>query len=85
MMKASLWQLFWTFTKIGAFTIRGGYAMIPLIEREVVDRRRWITSDDFLDMLVVAPSAPGILAMNLAVLVGHRARGKMGALVSALG
>lgn len=85
MMKASLWQLFWTFTKIGAFTIGGGYAMIPLIEREVVDRRRWITSDDFLDMLVVAQSAPGILAMNIAVLVGNRARGKMGALVSALG
>lgn len=80
-----LWQLFWTFVKIGAFTIGGGYAMIPLIEREVVTRRGWITAEEFLDMLVVAQTAPGVLAINISVLVGNRIRGRMGAVVSALG
>lgn len=80
-----IWQLFWTFVKIGAFTIGGGYAMIPLIEREVVTRRGWITSEEFLDMLVVAQTAPGVLAINISVLVGNRIRGRIGAVVSALG
>ena len=83
--RASLWQLFYTFGKIGAFTIGGGYAMIPLIEREVVTNRQWIDNDEFLDMLVLSQTAPGILAMNISILVGNRARGKWGAAVSALG
>lgn len=80
-----LLQLFWTFVKIGAFTIGGGYAMIPLIEREVVARRGWITAEEFLDMLVAAQTAPGVLAINISVLVGNRIRGRMGAVASALG
>ncbi len=80
-----LWQLFWTFVKIGAFTIGGGYAMIPLIEREVVTRRGWISSDEFLDLLVAAQAAPGVLAINISVLVGNKIRGYSGAIVSALG
>lgn len=82
---ATLWQLFGTFTKIGAFTIGGGYAMIPLIEREVVTHRKWITSKEFFDMLVVAQTAPGILAMNISILVGNKLCGKRGAVVSAFG
>ena len=82
---ASLWQLCLTFTKIGAFTIGGGYAMIPLIEREVVTKREWIDNDEFLDMLVLSQTAPGILAMNISILVGNRVRGKWGAVISALG
>lgn len=82
---ATLWQLFGTFTKIGAFTIGGGYAMLPLIEREVVDTRKWIDKDDFLDMVVVSQTAPGLLAMNISILVGNKLRGKTGAVVSAFG
>ncbi len=77
--------MFWSFSKIGAFTIGGGYAMISLIEREVVENRRWISSDEFLDMLVVAQSAPGILAMNISILVGNKVAGKFGAILGALG
>jgi chromate transporter len=82
---ATLWQLFSTFTKIGAFTIGGGYAMLPLIEREVVTTRKWVGTEDFLDMIVMAQTAPGILAVNISILVGNKLRGKKGAFVSALG
>ena len=81
----TLWQLFGTFTKIGAFTIGGGYAMLPLIEREVVTNRKWIAADEFLDMVVISQTAPGILAMNISILVGNKLRGKCGAFVSAFG
>ncbi len=82
---ATLWQLFGTFTKIGAFTIGGGYAMLPLIEHEVVTKRQWIAADEFLDMIVMAQTAPGILAINISILVGNKLRGKRGAFISALG
>ena len=68
-----------------AFTIGGGYAMIPIIENEVVKKNNWISEDDFLDMVVLAQTAPGILAMNISILVGNRVAGKSGAAVSALG
>ena len=71
--------------KIGAFTIGGGYAMIPIIENEVVKKNNWISEEDFLDMVVLAQTAPGILAMNISILVGNRVAGKSGAAVSALG
>lgn len=80
-----LWQLFVSFMKIGAFTIGGGYAMLPIIESEVVNKRGWVKKEDWLDMVVLAQTAPGILAMNISVLVGVKARGKAGALVAALG
>ncbi len=78
-------QLFFSFMKIGAFTIGGGYAMIPIIEQEVVDKRKWIDSKEFLDMVVLAQTAPGILAMNISVLVGNKVAGRRGAIFSALG
>lgn len=77
--------LFLTFAKIGAFTLGGGYAMLPLIEREIVDRRQWISRPEFLDLVAVAQSAPGILAINMAVFVGYKLKGARGAFVSALG
>ncbi len=83
--KASLWQLLFVFLKIGAFTIGGGYAMVPLIEREVVHRRKWITEDDFVELLAMAQAAPGVLAMNVAVFVGYRTRGYKGVVSAALG
>ena len=80
-----LWQLFTSFMKIGAFTIGGGYAMLPIIEAEVVTKHKWVTAEDFLDMVVLAQTAPGILAMNISILVGEKIAGKRGAFVSALG
>lgn len=78
-------KLFYSFMKIGAFTIGGGYAMIPIIENEVVKKNNWISEEEFLDMVVLAQTAPGILAMNISILVGNKVAGKYGALVSALG
>lgn len=80
-----LWQLFVSFFRIGLFTFGGGFAMLPLIQREVVDRRDWIEKQDFLDMMVVAQSAPGPIALNSAVFVGYKMAGFCGALVSLVG
>lgn len=84
-MKNLYLQLFITFVKIGAFTFGGGWAMIPLIEREVVDKHKWISREEFLDELAIAQSLPGVLAVNVAVLVGNKLRGIKGSLVAALG
>ena len=78
-------QLFWSFLKIGLFTLGGGYVMIPLIEQEIVGRRRWISSDEFTETLTLAQSAPGPIAVNSAVFVGYKVRGIKGVLASVLG
>ncbi len=78
-------KLFSSFAKIGAFTFGGGWAMISLIEREVVEKRKWIPRDEFLDLLAVAQSLPGILAVNISVAVGDRLRGRLGSLAAAAG
>ncbi len=83
--KGLLGKLFWSFLRIGAFTFGGGWAMISLIEREVVDNRQWIGREEFLDLLAVAQSLPGILAVNIAVAVGDRLRGMRGSVCAALG
>ena len=78
-------ELFITFFKIGTFTIGGGYAMIPLIQREVVERRRWLSDTEMLDVIALSQTMPGILAANIAALVGQRLRGTRGALLAVLG
>jgi len=78
-------QLFVTFFKIGAFTFGGGWAMIAIIEREIVDRYHWIERDEFLDLLAMVQSLPGILAVNIAVAVGDKIRGGRGSVAAALG
>ena len=83
--KVSLWQLFITFLKVGAFTFGGGYAMIAILEEELVAKKHWITSEDMLDMLVIAESTPGVIAVNTATSVGFRTRGFFGALLATLG
>ena len=65
-------QLLLSFLKIGAFTFGGGYAMIPLIRKEVVDRKKWLAEGEFIDMLAIAQSAPGPISLNTAVFVGYR-------------
>ena len=78
-------QLFGIFFKIGAFTLGGGYAMIPLVQREVVDNRAWIDEEEFLDLIALAQSAPGIIAVNTAVFVGYKIAGWRGVVMSVLG
>lgn len=78
------WQLFLTFVKIGIFTIGGGYAMLPLIQREVVERH-WLTKEEFIDIFAVTQSLPGIFAVNIAIFVGFRLKKRLGALCCALG
>ncbi len=80
-----MWKLFVTFFKIGAFTFGGGWAMISIIEREIVDRHHWIEREDFLDLLAVAQSLPGILAVNIATAVGDKIRGTKGSVVASVG
>ena len=81
----TLLQLFWAFFKIGAFTFGSGYAMIPMIEKEVVDRRKWFEKDEFYDQFALASSAPGPFALNTAVFVGYRMKGWWGSLAAVLG
>lgn len=82
---ASLVDILLSFLKIGAFTFGGGYAMIPIIQHEVIVRRRWIAEQEFVDMLTLAQTAPGPISLNTAVFVGYKCRGFMGALMAILG
>jgi len=85
MKSTSLWQLFWTFFKIGAFTFGGGWSLIAVMEEEVVVRRKWATPDDMLEMLIISESTPGVIAVNMATSIGYRQRGFWGALVATVG
>ncbi|MEG1779398.1 MAG: chromate transporter, partial [Oscillospiraceae bacterium] len=78
-------ELFVTFAKIGAFTFGGGYAMIPLIETEIVTNKKWISQDEMLDMIAIAEATPGVLAVNCATFVGCRVGGFWGALCATIG
>ena len=78
-------KLFQTLFHIGLFTIGGGYAMIPLIEAEVVDRRQWIAREELLDLMAVAQSCPGVFAVNISIFIGYKIRKTPGAIAAALG
>lgn len=78
-------KIFTCFAKIGAFTIGGGYAMIPIIQKEVVDKNKWIGEQDFLDVLAISQSAPGILAVNISIFLGYRLKGVKGSIAATLG
>ena len=78
-------QLFWTYLKIGTFTLGGGYAMLPLIQREVVDKRQWIDEEEFLNMIALAQAAPGLIAVNSAIFIGWRIGGWKGVAGAVLG
>ena len=85
MSRSKAFQLFTTFFKIGAFTLGGGYAMLSLVEKAVVDQKKWIPSDEFWDMITVIQSLPGVFAVNTALYVGHRIAGTRGAVAAMLG
>ena len=76
---------FKTFFKIGVFTLGGGYAMIPIIESEVVERKKWLTKEDFVDTVAIAQTCPGVFAINLSVFIGYKMRRLRGAIFTALG
>jgi len=78
-------QLFLTFLKIGAFTFGGGYAMIPLIQKEVVENKKWISDKDVSDVIAIAETTPGPIAINAATFVGYKTNGKRGALAATTG
>ncbi|ATD53983.1 chromate transporter [Clostridium chauvoei] len=77
-------EMFISFFKIGAFTFGGGYAMIPLIEAEVVNKKAWLSKEEFMDILVVAQSFPGALAVNCSIFLGYKIGGFLGALMALL-
>ena len=78
-------SVFWTFFKIGAFTFGGGYAMVPLIQKEAVEKKGWITDDDILEIIAIAESTPGPIAINSATFVGYRTAGVLGAACATFG
>jgi chromate transporter len=78
-------ELFRTFFNIGMFTLGGGYAMIPLIETEVVDKHHWVSKEEFLDLIAIAQSCPGVFAINISIFIGYKLKKTSGAVVTALG
>ena len=79
------WESFKTFFKIGIFTLGGGYAMIPLIEEEVVNRHRWVSREEMLDLIAIAQSCPGVFAINIAIFIGYKLNKVRGAIATSLG
>lgn len=79
------YELIKTFFKIGIFTLGGGYAMIPLIEEEVVNRHKWVSKDEMLDLIAIAQSCPGVFAINIAIFIGYKLNKVRGALAASFG
>ena len=83
--KTGLFELYASFFKVGLFTLGGGYAMLPIIEREVVNNKKWVSYDDILDYYAVSQTTPGIIMVNTATFIGYGQRGIIGAIVATLG
>ena len=77
-------EMFITFSKIGSFTIGGGYAMVPLMEKEIVEKKKWLEKEEFMDILAVAQATPGLFAMNMASHIGYKMRGTWGGITGAM-
>jgi chromate transporter len=84
-MGSIYWESFRTFFKIGMFTLGGGYAMIPIIEADVVDKHHWVSKEEFLDLIAIAQSCPGVFAINISIFIGYKLRKVGGAIACALG
>ncbi|MCD8009846.1 MAG: chromate transporter [Lachnospiraceae bacterium] len=80
-----LWQLFITFAQIGAVTFGGGYAMLPILTREFVDKRHWVTDSELTDYFAIGQCTPGIIAVNVATFIGNKRKGLAGGIVATLG
>lgn len=83
--KTSLLDLYTSFFKVGLFTFGGGYAMLPIIEREVVNDKKWISYEELLDYYAISQSTPGIIMVNVATLIGYKEKGIIGSIVATLG
>lgn len=80
-----LWELFWVYAKIGVMTFGGGYAMLPILQREIVENRGWATDGELADYYAIGQCTPGIIAVNTATFVGHKRRGVAGGVAATLG
>ena len=78
-------ELFWTFFKLGLFTFGGGYAMIPQIKEIVIEKKKWLTEDEVLEMIAIAESTPGPIAINMATFIGYRQKGVLGSALATIG
>lgn len=83
--KTSLWSLFLTFAKVGVMTFGGGYAMLPILEREVVTNHNWTTSEQMLDYYAIGQCTPGVIAVNVSTFIGYKKRGILGSIVATFG
>ncbi len=81
----SYWNLFWTFVKVSTFTIGGGMAMVAVVRDILVVKRKWMTEDEFMDILAISQTLPGLMAVNTAIFIGYRLLGAKGSLVATLG
>ena len=80
-----LWQLFLSFARVGVMTFGGGYAMIPILEREIIDRHGWATEEELMDYYAVGQCTPGVIAVNTATFIGYKTAGTLGGIVATLG
>ena len=80
-----LLSLFWAFAKIGSITFGGGYAMLPMLQREIVDNHGWCTEDDLMDYFAIGQCTPGIISVNTATFIGYRVRGIIGGIFATVG
>ena len=80
-----LWNLFWTFAKVGVMTFGGGYAMLPILQREIVDNKGWATEEELMDYFAIGQCTPGVIAVNTATFIGQKLTGLAGGIVATLG
>ncbi len=80
-----LWDLYFTFLKIGAVNFGGGYAMLPLLERDLVDDKKWVSQEELLDYFAIGQCTPGVIALNVSTFIGHKRKGIIGGIVASLG
>ena len=80
-----LWNLFWTFAKVGVMTFGGGYAMLPILQREIVDNKGWATEEELMDYFAIGQCTPGVIAVNTATFIGQNLTGLAGGIVATLG
>ena len=80
-----LWDLFWTFAKMGVMTFGGGYAMLPILQREVVESKHWVSEEEIMDYYAIGQCTPGIIAVNTATFIGQKKRGIAGGIMATLG
>ena len=80
-----LLDLFFTFARIGGLTFGGGYAMLPILQREVVEKRKWVTNEEIMDYYAIGQCTPGIIAVNTATFIGQKCAGNIGGIVATLG